>query len=136
MKKIILILFILSSFTSLMAMQRLTSVSQLEENEYTFLVLERNGCPWCSKYKGELDFIVDDYEDKIKFYKLKKGSDTFNKFTKQYNLKIIIYPMTYIFKKSKNAEAKIVYEMYGYKPLEYIEEDVFTEVFRKSSKPR
>ena len=67
MKKIFLILFILFSFTSLMAMQKLTSVAQLEENEYTFLVLERNGCPWCHKYKEELDFIVDDYENQIKF---------------------------------------------------------------------
>ena len=134
MKKIILILFMLSSFTSLIAMQRLTSLSQLEENSYTFLVLERNGCPWCSKYKGELDFIVDDYEDQIKFYKLKKGSDVFNAFTKKYNKKIIIYPMTYILKSSKKDRAKIVYEMYGYKPLEYIEEDVFKEVFHKSLK--
>ena len=136
MKKIILILFLLSSFTSLMAMQRLTSLAQLEESEYTFLVLEKNGCPWCSKYKGELDFIIEDYEGKIKFYKLKKGSDTFYKFKKKYNLKIIVYPMTYIFKKSKEKEAKIIYDIYGYQTLEYIEEDVFKEVFHKSSKPR
>ncbi len=130
MKKIILITLLLSSITSLYAMQRLTSLSQIEENSYSFIVLERNGCPWCSKYKSELDFIIDDYEDKIKFYKLKKGSDIFKKFTKKYNLKIIIYPMTYIFKKSKTNEAKIVYEMYGYKPLEYIEDDVFKEIFK------
>ena len=136
MKKLILILFLLSSFTSLMAMDRLTSLLQLQDNQYTFLVLEKKGCPWCSKYKTELDFIVDDYEDKMKFYKLKKGSDTFNKFTKKYNLKIIIYPMTYILKKQKNAEAKIVYEMYGYKPLEYLEEDVFKEVFTTNVKPK
>ena len=134
MKNIILIALLLLSFTSLMAMQRLTSLNQIQENQYTFLVLERNGCPWCSKYKGELDFIVDDYEDKMKFYKLKKDSDTFNKFTKKHNLKIIIYPMTYIFKKSSKGEAEIVYEMYGYKPLDYIEGDVFKEVFDKNSK--
>ena len=129
MKKIILALLILSSFTSLMAMQKLTSLSQLDENQYSFLVLEKNGCPWCSKYKGELDFIVDDYSDKITFYKLKKGSDLFRKFTKKYNKRVIIYPMTYIFKKSKKNDAKIIDEIYGYQTLEYIEEDLFKELF-------
>ena len=98
MKKIILIFFIFSAFTSLMAMQRLTSLSQLKENNYTFLVLERNGCPWCSKYKSELEFINSDYEDKIKFYKV------------------------------KNNDSKIIYEIYGYQTLEYIEDDVLKEI--------
>ena len=128
MKKIILIFFIFSAFTSLMAMQRLTSLSQLKENNYTFLVLERNGCPWCSKYKSELEFINSDYEDKIKFYKVKKCSNIFNKFIKKYNKKIIIYPMTFILKKVKNNDSKIIYEIYGYQTLEYIEDDVLKEI--------
>lgn len=130
MKKIILTLIILSYFTSLMAIEKLSSLSQLEESKYTFLVFEKNGCPWCSRYKSELDFIIDKYKNKITFYKVKKGSDIFSEFRKKYGIKVIIYPMTYIFKKDDKNKAKIVNEIYGYQTSQYIEEDVFSEVFK------
>ena len=66
MKKLIFIILILYSSASLFAIDKLTSLSQLEENKFTFLVFEKKGCPWCARYKIELEDIALKYKSEIK----------------------------------------------------------------------
>jgi len=121
MYRIILIISILIYMSiSLNAMERLKSLKQLNEHKFIFLVFEKNGCPWCVKYKNELDYIEADNKPKVKFFKVKKGSSIFTELRKKQGYNIIVYPMTYILKQEKN-KSKRIHEIYGYQTEEYIE---------------
>ncbi len=123
MKKLIILITLLFLSTSLPAIEKLKSLDQLKEHKIIFLVFERNGCPWCSKYKNELDqYTIQKYKHEIKFFKIKKRSAIFSAFRKEFRKKIIIYPMTYIIKLDKNKNPKIIEETYGYQEEEYLDE--------------
>lgn len=131
MNKLILIVLLLSVSISLNAMQRLKSLQQLKEYKYIFLVYEKDGCPWCVKYKNELDYIETKYKSSIKFFKVKKGTEMSSKLRKEYGYKVIIYPMTYILKLDKGNELKLLEEIYGYQTEDYIEELFKKKIFIK-----
>lgn len=123
MKKLILIITLLFLHVTLNAFEDLKSLSQLRENTLVFLVFEKNGCPWCTKYQNELGSkITKKYKKDIKFFKVEKGSEIFSELRKEFGLKIIIYPMTYILKLNDKNEHDIVDEIYGYQTEEYVEE--------------
>ena len=128
MNKLILIVLFFLTALSLTAMDRLKSISQLKGYPLVFLVYEKSGCPWCIRYKNELDYIEIKYKSSIKFFKVKKGSKAASILRKEFGYKPIIYPMTYILKKEKS---KLLYEIYGYQTQEYIEEVFRDEVFKK-----
>ena len=94
-----------------------------------FLVFDKNGCPWCTKYEIELqNKITIKYKKDMKFYKVQKGSEIFSELRKEFGLKIIIYPMTYILRLNDKKVPEIVEEVYGYQTEEYIEE-LFLKIF-------
>lgn len=122
MKKLILIIILLL-YMPLNAFEDLKSISQLKEQSLIFLVFDKNGCPWCTKYEIELDKkIIKKYEKDIKFFKVKKGSEIFIELRKEFKCKIIIYPMTYILRLNEEKALEVVEEIYGYQTEEYIEE--------------
>jgi hypothetical protein len=121
MKKLILIILFL--YMPLNAFEDLKSLSQLKEHSLVFLVFEKHGCPWCTKYDIELGSkIIDKYGKDIKFFKVEKGSEIFSQLRKEFKLKIIIYPMTYILKLNDKNVPEIIDEIYGYQTEEYVEE--------------
>jgi len=123
MKKLIILITILFLSTSLSAIEKLKSLDQLKQHKIVFLVFERNGCPWCYKYKDEIEvFTMQKYKYEMKFFKIKKGSEVFSAFIREFNKKIIIYPMTYIIKLNKDNNPKIIEETYGYQREEYLDE--------------
>ena len=123
MNKIISLIMMLLLSISLSAFENLKSLSQLKEHKLIFLDFEKNGCPWCVKYKDELESsTIKKYKTDMKFFKVKKGSRIFSKLRKKFKLKIIIYPMTYIIKLNDNKEPEILHEIYGYQTEEYLEE--------------
>ena len=128
MKKLILIA-ILFLYMPLNAFEELKSLSQLKEHNVVFLVFDKNGCPWCTKYEIELqNKITIKYKKDMKFYKVQKGSEIFSELRKEFGLKIIIYPMTYILRLNDKKVPEIVDEIYGYQTEEYIEE-LFLKIF-------
>lgn len=123
MKKLILIIMVLFLYMPLSAFEDLRSLSQLKEHSLIFLVFEKNGCPWCTKYKNELEYkITKKYKTEIKFFKVQKGSKIFSQLREKFKLKILIYPMTYILKLNDKKVSQIVEEIYGYQTEEYVEE--------------
>jgi len=131
MNKFILFIMTLFLSTSLYSIERLQSISQLQEHKLIFLVFERNGCPWCAKYKNELEFTLEEeYKEDIKFFKVKKGSEVFSMLTNVFRQDVIIYPMTYIIKLDENKESKIIYEIYGYQTEDYVEEVFDKEILK------
>lgn len=125
MRKLILTILILYSSLTAKAIEELTSLSQLKEHDLIFLKFDKIGCPWCTKYKNELESeITKKYENKIKFFTVQKGSEVFSQFRRELRYEIIIYPMTYILKLNKNKESEIIEQIYGYQTQEYIE-DIF-----------
>ncbi|MDD5156857.1 hypothetical protein [Sulfurimonas sp.] len=122
MKKLLLII-LLFLYIPLNAIEDLKSLSQLKENSLVFLVFEKKGCPWCTKYEIELQGkIVEKYSKNIKFFKVEKGSEIFSQLRKEFGFKIIIYPMTYMIKSNDKKASEIVEEIYGYQTEEYVEE--------------
>jgi len=123
MNKFVLIVVVLVLSISLDAFENLKSLSQLKEHRFVFLVFEKNGCPWCIRYKNVLESgIIDKYGKEIKFFRAKKGTKISSQFRKKLGYKIIIYPMTYIFKSNKDKELELVDDIYGYQTEEYLEE--------------
>ncbi|QOY54210.1 hypothetical protein HUE87_10045 [Candidatus Sulfurimonas marisnigri] len=132
MYKLILVTILLFFSASANALESLKSLSQLKEHHIIFLVFEKNGCPWCVRYKSELDYIIKQkYKTDIKFFKVQKGSEISSQLRKEFGHKIIIYPMTYILKLNSNKESEIVHEIYGYQTVEYIEDIFQNELFIK-----
>ncbi len=132
MNKFILFIMTLFLSTSLYSIERLQSIAQLQEHKLIFLVFERTGCPWCSKYKTELEFTLEEeYKEDIKFFKVKKGSEVFSMLTNVFRQDVIIYPMTYIIKLDENKESKIIYEIYGYQTEDYVEDLFDKEIIKK-----
>ncbi|QOY52338.1 hypothetical protein [Candidatus Sulfurimonas baltica] len=126
MKKIILFITLLFFSSSLSAIEEIKSMSQLKEHKLILLAFEKNGCPWCVRYKNVLNSeSIKKYQTDVKFFKAQKWSEVFKKFTKKFDKKIVIYPMTYIIELDQNNESKIVHEIYGYQTVEYLE-DLFT----------
>ena len=120
MRKMILILLL---SLSLNAFENLKSLSQLKEHNLVFLTFEKNGCPWCIRYKNELEpSITQRYKAYVKFFKVKKGSKIYSQLRKKFRLKILIYPMTYIIGLDENKEPKILHEIYGYQTATYIDD--------------
>lgn len=122
MKKLLLII-LLFLYMPLNAFEDLKSLTQLKEHSLVFLVFDKIGCPWCTKYEIELKSkIIKKYAKDIKFFKVQKGSEIFSELRKEFGLKIIIYPMTYIIKLNDKKVSEIVEEIYGYQTEEYVEE--------------
>lgn len=122
MKKLLLII-LLFLYMPLSAFEDLKSLSQLKENSLVFLVFEKRGCPWCSRYEAELGSkITEKYSKDVKFFKVEKGSEIFSQLRKEFGFKIIIYPMTYMIKSKDKKTSEIVEEIYGFQTEEYVEE--------------
>lgn len=115
MKKIILLLYIILSFTFLSAFP--VNAEQSKTQVVYFYVL---GCSECEKAKPVIDKIENDYSSQIDLFRfdandLQKGNKLFQKFLKEYNLRANSgVPLVYISDKALMGYSQISNDLNSY----------------------